>query len=140
MEHATSPEAQYEKTVNELEADIVERVREALGGGESWGAILQRAGIDPNSRFARDFAGVVGREEPPPEPARGRSTWDLAFNDLPIYADTKAPPSLFDDFDKTARGNAAELSPEEAALVARTNEAEPYRVVVADTDDLNAGL
>lgn len=113
-----SPE-QLDQTIQELEADVLDRLRDAMGQ-ESFGSILERAGIDPNSAFARSVATKVGARE-------------VGFTDAP-------PPQPSSFVESIMRGNVSQLSDEERALIEASNRHPQQRVTVEDTDRLEAGL
>ena len=101
---------ELERSVQELEADVVERLRDGLGH-ESWSSIMQRAGIDPASDFARSLGAKVGAQQ-------------AAFEEQPSLG-----------FRQSVTG----LPPEEAALIEESNRHEQRRIVVDDSA-LAAGL
>lgn len=118
---------ELERSVQELEADVLDRIRDGLGSGESWSSILARAGIDANSDFARSMAAKAGVQ---------REVGFREVHDLPLFGGMNvstpvAPPE---------RGAVTELSPEERALIEESNRYEQRRRIVAEDDRLDAGL
>lgn len=127
-EHPVIPNAKapavddLERTVQDLEADVLERIRDGIGSGESWSSILNRAGIDPASDFARNMASKAGVQ---------REVGFHEVNDLPLFKEINPP---------TDRGPVGELSPEERALIEESNRYEQRRRIVGEDDRLDAGL
>lgn len=111
---ATPHVEDLERSVQDLEADVLERLRDGLGSGESWSSIMQRAGIDPSSDFARSMSAKVGAQQ-------------AAFE-----FDPKPAPLGF-------RASVTGLPPDEQALIEESNRHEQRRVTISD-EALNAGL